>query len=194
MTGIKDKPEENAIEMMALRSMSRAVYSTDNIGHYGLAFQFYTHFTSPIRRYPDMMVHRLLTKYLNGAKSQDKAYYEENCKYCSEREQLATDAERASIKLKLVEFMQDKIGQVFDGTVSGLTEWGMYVEIEPTKIEGMVSLREFTKDYLVFDEEKYFIVAKASGRKFTLGDKVKVRVLRANMEQKLIDYELIWEE
>ncbi len=194
MTGIKDKPEENAIEMMALRSMSRAVYSTDNIGHYGLAFQFYTHFTSPIRRYPDMMVHRLLTKYLNGAKSQDKAYYEENCKYCSEREQLATDAERASIKLKLVEFLQDKIGQEFEGTVSGLTEWGMYVEIEPTKIEGMVSLREFTKDYLVFDEEKYLIVAKASGRKFTLGDKVKVRILHANLEQKLIDYELIWEE
>lgn len=189
----KGKPEESALEMLALRSMARARYSTDNVGHYGLAFNYYTHFTSPIRRYPDMMAHRLLTLYLDKAKSQDKAFYEDCCKYSSLREQLATDAERASTKYKLVEFMQDKIGKEFEGTISGLTEWGMYVEIEPTKIEGMVSIRDIKNDYLSFDEEKYQMVAKASKRVFTLGDKVRVRLVRASLEHKLIDYELIWE-
>ena len=194
----KGSAAENAIEMLALRAMARACYSTDNVGHYGLAFPFYTHFTSPIRRYPDMMVHRLLTEYLaafnSGRKVEkmpDKATYEVWCQYCSAREQVATDAERASIKYKLTEFMQDKIGQEFDGTVSGLTEWGMYVEIEPSKIEGMVSLKAIKEDYFTFDEEKYRITGKMSGRAFTLGDKVRVRVLRASLEQKQIDYELI---
>lgn len=193
MKEAKGKPEENALQLLALRSMSRARYSTDNAGHYGLAFPFYTHFTSPIRRYPDMMVHRLLAMYMDGASSQDKLYYESCCEHSSVREQVATEAERASVKYKMVEFMQDKIGRQFDGHISGLTEWGIYVEIEPTKIEGMVSLREIRSDWYQFDEEKYETRGKASGRVFRLGDPVKVRVLRAKLEQKIIDYELVEE-
>ncbi len=190
---VKEKPECGAIEIVALRSMARAKYSTDNVGHYGLGFQYYTHFTSPIRRYPDMMVHRLLAHYLDKGKSEDKKRYEELCKHSSAREQLATDAERASIKYKLSEFMQDKVGNEYDGTVSGVTEWGLYVEIEPTKVEGMVSLRDIKEDYFLFDEKNYCVYGKATKAKFTLGDKVRIKVLKVNLEQKLIDYELIWD-
>ncbi len=187
----KDKPEFNAIELLSLRTMAKARYSTDNIGHYGLAFKYYTHFTSPIRRYPDMMVHRLLAMYLDGAPSQKKDYYEGLCKYASEREVVAAEAERSSVKYKLVEFMQDKVGYEFDGHISGLTDWGMYVEIEPTKIEGMVALRDIRSDFYEFDEERYRIVGRSSKTVYNLGDPVKIRVKKANLEQKLLDYELV---
>ncbi|MBR7157412.1 MAG: RNB domain-containing ribonuclease, partial [Bacteroidales bacterium] len=190
---VKDKPECGAIEIVALRSMARAKYSTDNVGHYGLGFQYYTHFTSPIRRYPDMMVHRLLAHYLDKGKNEDKRRYEELCKHSSAREQLATDAERASIKYKLSEFMQDKVGNEYEGTVSGVTEWGLYVEIEPTKVEGMVSLRDIKEDYFIFDEKSYSVYGKSTKVKFTLGDKVRIKVSKVNLEQKLIDYELVWD-
>ncbi len=187
----KDKPEFSAIEILALRSMAKACYSTDNIGHYGLGFKFYTHFTSPIRRYPDTMVHRLLQLYLDGADSQSKAYYEDQCKHASEREVIAAEAERSSTKYKLVEFMQDKVGGEYDGHISGLTEWGMYVEIEPTKIEGMVALRDIQSDFFEFDQEHYRIIGKRTGVIYNLGDPVKIRVKATNLEQKLLDYELV---
>ena len=194
LSNVKGKPEESAIEIMALRSMARARYSTDNTGHYGLAFDYYTHFTSPIRRYPDMMVHRMLMHYIDNGKSLEKRDYEERCKHSSQREQLATDAERASIKYKVVEFMQDKIGNEYDGNISGLTEWGMFVEIEDTKVEGLIPLREIKEDYLQFDEESYTLLSKRTGRKFRLGERVRIKVIRANIEQKQLDFALIWND
>ena len=191
MTEVKDKPEMGAIQILALRSMAKACYSIDNIGHYGLAFNFYTHFTSPIRRYPDMMVHRLLTKYLAGGDSANADYYALQCKHASEREVVAAEAERESIKYKVVEFMQDKVGQEFDGHVSGVTEWGIYVEIEPTKIEGMIPYRTIKSDFFIFDEDHYRAVGRRTHRSIRLGDPLRIRVKNTSLEQKLLDYELV---
>ena len=187
----KDTPEYNAIELLSLRTMAKARYDTENLGHYGLAFKYYTHFTSPIRRYPDMMVHRLLASYLAGGESAKQETYDKMCKYATEREIVAAEAERSSIKYKLVEFMQDKVGYEFEGHISGLTEWGIYVEVEPTKIEGMVALRDIKSDFFEFDQDHYRIIGRRSKIVYNLGDPVRIRVKKTNLEQKLLDYELI---
>lgn len=188
---IKGKKEENLFSLLALRSMAKARYSTDNIGHYGLAFDFYTHFTSPIRRYPDMMVHRLLQHYLDGGKPADKEYYEGLCEHSSEREVKAAEAERASTKYKMVEFMCDKIGMEFEGYISGITEWGVYVELNETKVEGMVSVKDIPEDNYTFDSDNYRLVGTRRARIITLGDPVKIKVLRTDLKRKLIDFEII---
>jgi len=191
LTNVKGKPYDEVFQNLAVRSMAKALYTTKNIGHYGLAFKHYTHFTSPIRRYPDMMVHRLLARYLDGGSSANNMEFEKKCRHSSERELIAAQAERASIKYKSVEFMKDKVGQVLDGVISGMTEWGMYVEIRETKIEGMVSLRELDDDFYVFDEDNYCIIGNYSNKKYTLGDSVKIQVLRANIEKRQLDFRLV---
>ncbi len=190
MDNVSGKKEQNIIETLALRSMAKAIYSTDNIGHYGLAFSHYTHFTSPIRRYPDMMVHRLLTKYLEGQPARDKDKYAKLCEYSSKRERLATDAERASIKYKQVEFMSDKIGKVFEGVISGVTEWGIYVEIIENQCEGMIAIRELQDDYFEYDEVNYSIKGRQSGKVYMLGDKINVEVAKADLQKRQLDYRL----
>jgi ribonuclease R len=187
----KEKTEAGGIVIMALRSMPRARYTTKNVGHYGLAFDTYTHFTSPIRRYPDLMTHRLLLHYLSGGRESGTEQMEAQCVYLSEREQLATEAERAGIKYKMVEFMQDKIGRQFSGVITGLTEWGMFVELDDTMIEGMVSVRDMTDDYYVYDKESMTLTGTHSGIHFALGQKVRIAVARANLEQKQLDFDLI---
>ena len=191
---VKGEKEENVVEMVALRAMQKARYSIHNIGHYGLMFPFYTHFTSPIRRYPDTLVHRLLTRYAEGGRSVSATKYEELCEHASNMEQLAASAERASIKYKQVEFMADRIGQEFDGTVSGVTEFGLYVEVIDSKCEGMVPLRMLLDDYYEFDERNFCLVGRRYHKRYALGDKVRIRVERANLEQRLLDFSLVGEE
>ncbi len=191
MAKIKGKSEENVISTLAIRTMAKAVYSTDNIGHYGLAFPYYTHFTSPIRRYPDMMVHRLLTHYMSGGGSVDKPKYERLCEHSSDMEVRAADAERASVKYKMAEYMQDKVGQEFNGHISGITDWGIYVELEDSLIEGMVSMRDVADDFYRFDEYIYAAVGQSSGRKFTLGDLVRIKVKGADLQRRIIDFTLV---
>ena len=185
------KKEENLIETVAIRAMQKAHYSTHNIGHYGLAFDYYTHFTSPIRRYPDMMVHRLTTRYLSGGRNVSEAKYEGLCKHCSEMEQVAANAERASIKYKQVEYMGEHIGQLYDGVISGVTEWGLYVELNENKCEGMIPMRDLDDDYYEFDEKNYCLRGKRKKHTYSLGDAVTIRVARANLERKILDFELV---
>ncbi len=191
LSKIKGSTEENAVSTMAVRSMAKAYYSTDNIGHYGLAFPSYTHFTSPIRRYPDMMVHRLLAHYLDGGKPADREALERLCVQASEREIVAAEAERASIKYKAVEFMRERLGQEFEGHISGMTEWGVYVELDQTHIEGMSFLRDIEGDYFYFDEANYELIGRSTGRRMTLGDPVRVRVKRTDLQRRQLDFELL---
>lgn len=194
LSDIKGKKEEEVVEMVALCAMMKARYSTHNIGHYGLMFDYYTHFTSPIRRYPDTMVHRLLTRYAEGGRSVSQTKYEDLCEHASNMEQLAATAERASIKYKQVEFMADRIGQEFDGTVSGVTEFGLYVEITENSCEGMVPLRLLLDDYYEFDERNFCLVGRRYRKRYSLGDKVRIRVERANLERRQLDFALVGDE
>jgi ribonuclease R len=185
---VRGKTEQNLIETLAIRSMAKAVYSTKNIGHYGLGFDYYSHFTSPIRRYPDMMVHRLLTHYLADGESKSAKKYEPMCEHASQMEQLSVEAERASIKYKQVEFMSDKTGEIFDGVISGVTEWGLYVEIIENKCEGLIHIRNLEDDFYEFDEDNYCLTGRRNRMQYQLGDAITVKISRANLEKKQLDF------
>lgn len=187
LTLIEGKPEQNLLQSLAIRSMAKAFYTTTKTGHYGLSFDYYTHFTSPIRRYPDMIAHRLLAFYLSGGKRVDQEYIEAQCKHSSEMEVRAADAERASIKYKQVEYMLDKVGMDFEGIISGVTEWGIYVEMIETKCEGMVRISELKDDYYIFDEDRFLVRGYNSGNTYQLGDILTVKVAAANLQQRTID-------
>ena len=188
---IQGKKEENLIETVSIRAMQKARYSTHNIGHYGLAFDYYTHFTSPIRRFPDMMVHRLVTRYMDGGRSVSETKYEDLCDHISNMEQIAANAERASIKYKQVEFMSERLGQTYDGVISGVTEWGLYVELNENKCEGMIPIRDLDDDYYEFDEKNYCLRGRRKNRIYSLGDAITVKVARANLEKKQLDFALV---
>lgn len=188
---IQGKKEENLIETVSIRAMQKARYSTHNIGHYGLAFEYYTHFTSPIRRFPDMMVHRLVTRYLNGGRTASETKYEDLCEHSSTMEQIAANAERASIKYKQVEFMSEHLGQTYDGVISGVTEWGLYVELNENKCEGMIPIRDLDDDYYEFDEKNYCLRGRKKKKTYSLGDAITIKVARANIEKKQLDFALV---
>ena len=192
LTKAKGRPEEELLSLLAIRAMAKAVYSTENEGHYGLAFEYYTHFTSPIRRYPDMMVHRLLDRYaVKGARSVNQEKLEEQCKHTSAQEQLAANAERASIKYKEVEYMGERLGQVFKGRISGVTEWGLYVECDDNHCEGMIPVRDLDDDFYEFDEKNYMMIGRRKKRKYQLGDPITIQVARANLVTKQLDFALV---
>lgn len=191
LANVQGKPEENLVETIAIRAMAKAVYTTVNIGHYGLSFDYYTHFTSPIRRYPDLMVHRLLERYMAGGRSVNVQSLEDECKHASDMEQLAANAERASIKYKQVEFMGERLGEEYDGVISGITEWGLYVEINENKCEGLVPIRDLEDDYYEFDEKNYCLMGRRKHRIYRLGDPIRIKVARANLERKQLDFALV---
>ena len=188
---VKGKGEENMIETLAMRSMSKAVYSTEPIGHYGLGFEFYTHFTSPIRRYPDLIAHRLLQHYLDGGKSVSQQEYEEKCKHCSNMERLAADAERDSIKFMQVKFMEKHVGEVFTGVISGVAEFGFWVQIPENGAEGLIKLRDLMDDSYMFDAKNHLVYGTRTGNQYQLGDKVKIKVMKANLSQKQLDFKIV---
>ena len=194
LVDIKGKGEENLLSTLAIRSMAKAIYTTTNIGHYGLGFEYYTHFTSPIRRYPDMMVHRLLEKYLNGGRSVNQEKLEEECKHSSDMEQLAANAERASIKYKQVEYMADHLGEIFTGIISGVTEWGLYIELDENKCEGLVPNRDLADDYYDFDPKCYCLIGRRHNHRYRLGDKITIQVARADLQKRQLDFTLVDEK
>jgi len=194
LSDVKGRGEENFLSTLAIRTMAKAVYTTKNIGHYGLGFDYYTHFTSPIRRYPDMMVHRLLERYLAGARSVNVEKLEELCKHSSDMEQLAANAERASIKYKQVEYMKDHLGEVYDGVISGVTEWGLFVELNDNMCEGLVPVRDLVDDYYDFDERNFTLVGRRRGNRYRLGDEIRVQVARAALDRKQLDFALVDEK
>ncbi len=191
MNDITGKAEEGLISQLAIRTMAKAVYSTDNVGHYGLSFKYYSHFTSPIRRYPDVMAHRLLQHYLDGGKDANKEELEEKCKHCSDQEKLATDAERASIKFMQVKFMQGKEGEIFGGVISGVSEWGIFVELEESKCEGLIRMKSLTDDFYNFDPDNYAIQGKRTGKIYRIGNELTVKVLKADLSKKQLDFQLM---
>lgn len=193
-TEVEGKGEQHLIEQLAIRTMQRAIYTTDNIGHYGLGFKYYTHFTSPIRRYPDLMVHRLLARYMDGKPSADKDALEEKCKHASDMEQRATEAERNSVKYKQAEYLSDKVGQVFEGLISGVSKWGIWVQLDGSKCEGMVSVKTLNDDFYYLDEENYRYIGQRSGRVYQLGRRAKITVRGVDLARKQIDFLFVDEE